>query len=132
MATTDPIADMFTRIRNANRKLLEKVDIPSSKMKLEIAKILKDEGYIANFKNIEDYKQGILRIYLKYTADGKTVIQGIKRISKPGLRQYKKSDELPRVSGGMGIAIVSTSKGLMANKKAGAEKLGGEILAYVW
>jgi small subunit ribosomal protein S8 len=132
MATTDPIADMLTRIRNANRKILEKVDIPSSKLKLEIAKILKDEGYIANYKNIEDYKQGILRIYLKYTSDAKTVIQGIKRVSKPGLRQYRTHDMLPKVSGGMGISIISTSKGLMSNKKAGLEKLGGEIIAYVW
>ena len=132
MATTDPIADLFTRIRNANRKLLEKVDIPSSKLKIEIAKILKDEGYIANYKNIEDYKQGILRIYLKYTGEGKTVIQGLKRVSRPGLRIYKTSDILPKVSGGMGIAVISTSKGLMTNKKAAAEKVGGEIVGYIW
>jgi small subunit ribosomal protein S8 len=129
---TDSIADMFTRIRNANAKLLEKVDIPSSKLKIEIAKVLKEEGYIANYKNIEDYKQGILRIYLKYTAEGNRVIQGVRRISTPGLRVYKTSDSLPKVSGGLGISIISTSKGLMTNKKAKANKVGGEVLGYVW
>jgi len=132
MIVTDPIADMFTRIRNANAKLLEKVDIPSSKLKLEIARILKEEGYIANFKSIDDYKQGILRVYLKYTADGKKVIQGIKRVSRPGLRRYSTYKELPRVSGGMGISIISTPKGVVVNKKAKLEKIGGEILGFVW
>ncbi|MCB4792640.1 MAG: 30S ribosomal protein S8 [Elusimicrobia bacterium] len=129
---TDPIADMFTRIRNANAKLLEKVDIPSSKLKIEVAKVLKDEGYIANYKNIEDYKQGILRIYLKYTGEGNRVLQGLKRISTPGLRVYRQSDSLPKVSGGIGISIISTSKGLMTNKKAQASKVGGEVIGYVW
>ena len=129
---TDSIADMFTRIRNANAKLLEKVDIPSSKLKVEIAKVLKEEGYIANYKNIEDYKQGILRIYLKYTAEGNRVLQGLKRVSTPGLRIYRKSDNLPKVPGSIGISIISTSKGLMTNKKAKGSKAGGEVLGYVW
>jgi small subunit ribosomal protein S8 len=129
---TDPIADMFTRIRNANTKLIEKVDIPSSKMKIEVAKILKEEGYIANFKSIEDHKQGILRVYLKYTLNGKKVLQGLKRVSRPGLRIYKGYEELPKVSGGLGIAVISTSKGLMSDKKARKEKIGGEVLCYAW
>ena len=129
---TDSIADMFTRIRNANAKLLEKVDIPSSKLKVEIAKVLKEEGYIANYKNIEDYKQGILRIYLKYTAEGNRVLQGLKRVSTPGLRIYRNSGNLPKVPGSIGISIISTSKGLMTNKKAQGSKVGGEVLGYVW
>lgn len=129
---TDPISDMFTRIRNANAKLLEKVDIPSSKLKVEIARILKEEGYIANYKNIEDYKQGILRVYLKYTPEGKKVLQGLKRVSRPGLRIFHGYKKLPKVEGGMGVAIISTSKGIMANKQAKLEKTGGEILGYVW
>ncbi|MCX5782305.1 MAG: 30S ribosomal protein S8 [Elusimicrobia bacterium] len=129
---TDPISDMLTRIRNANSKLFEKVDIPSSTIKVEIAKILKEEGYISNYKNMEDHKQGILRVYLKYTSEGKKVLQGIKRISRPGLKVYKKCENIPKVSGGMGVAIISTSKGLMTDRKARIEKMGGEILAYAW
>lgn len=129
---TDPVADMFTRIRNANSKAFEKVDIPSSKLKVEIARILKEEGYIANYKNIEDYKQGILRVYLKYTPEGNKVLQGIKRISRPGLRIYHGYKKLPRVSAGMGISIISTSKGAMTDKRARQEKLGGEIIGYIW
>ncbi|MBN1824170.1 MAG: 30S ribosomal protein S8 [Endomicrobiales bacterium] len=129
---TDPIADMLTRIRNANGKLMEKVDIPSSKIKIEIAKVLKEEGYIANFKNIEDHKQGILRVYLKYTSEGKQTLLGLKRISKPGLRIYRGVKEIPKVTGGMGIAIVSTPKGVMSDKRARQEKTGGEIIAYAW
>ena len=129
---TDPIADMLTRVRNANTKLLEKVDIPSSKIKVEIAKILKEEGYIANYKNMEDHKQGILRIYLKYTSEGKQVLQGIKRISRPGLKIYRKYADIPKVTGGLGIAIVSTSRGLMSDRRARTEKIGGEVLAYAW
>jgi small subunit ribosomal protein S8 len=129
---TDSIADMFTRIRNANAKLLEKVDIPSSKMKVEIARVLKEEGYIANYKSIEDYKQGILRIYLKYTQEGKKVLQGLQRVSRPGLRIYKACKNIPKIKGGIGISIISTSKGIMANRKAHAEKAGGEIIGYVW
>lgn len=129
---TDPIADMLTRVRNANAKLMEKVDIPSSKLKIEVAKILKEEGYIANYKNIEDHKQGILRIYLKYTPEGKKVLQGLRRVSRPGLRVYNGYKKMPRVSGGMGVAIVSTPKGLMSDKKARHEKVGGEVLVYAW
>lgn len=129
---TDPISDMFARIRNANAKLHEKVDIPSSKMKVEIAKILKDEGYIANYKNIEDHKQGVLRVYLKYTPEGKPVLQGIKRISKSSLRIYKGYADMPKSVGSLGVAIVSTSKGLMTDRKSRNEKVGGEVIGYVW
>jgi len=129
---TDPISDMFARIRNANAKLHEKVDVPSSKLKVEIAKILKDEGYIANYKNIEDHKQGVLRVYLKYTAAGKQVLQGIKRVSKSSLRIYKGYEEMPKTSGGLGVTIVSTSKGLMSDRQARKDKIGGEVIGYVW
>ncbi len=129
---TDPIADMFVRIRNANSKLHEKVDIPSSKVKTEIAKVLKEEGYISNYKNIEDQKQGVLRVYLKYDANGKAALSGLRRVSKPGLRIYKGYKELPNVLGSFGIAIISTPKGIMASKKAKAEMIGGEVLGYVW
>jgi len=129
---TDPISDMFARVRNANAKLHEKVDVPSSKLKVEIAKILKDEGYIANYKSIEDRKQGVLRIYLKYTADGKKVLQGIKRVSKSSLRIYKGYDEMPKTVGGLGVTVVSTSRGLMTDRQARKEKIGGEVVGYVW
>ena len=123
---------MFARIRNANAKLHEKVDIPSSKLKMEIAKILKDEGYIASYKNIEDNKQGVLRVYLKYTLTGKQVLKGIKRISKSSLRIYRGYEDMPKSVGGLGIAIVSTSKGLMTDANARKEKVGGEVLGLVW
>ncbi|MCL2799723.1 MAG: 30S ribosomal protein S8 [Endomicrobia bacterium] len=129
---TDPISDMFARIRNANAKLHEKVDVPSAKLKVEIAKILKDEGYIANFKSIEDHKQGVLRVYLKYTAEGKSVLQGIKRVSKSSLRIYKGYEEMPKTVGGLGVTIVSTSKGLMTDRQARKDKIGGEVIGYVW
>ncbi|MFC1500961.1 30S ribosomal protein S8 [Elusimicrobiota bacterium] len=129
---TDPVADMLTRVRNANAKQLEKTDIPSSKIKVELARILKDEGYIVNYKNMEDHKQGILRVYLKYTHDGKKVLQGIRRVSRPGLRRYSGYDDFPKVSNSIGITVVSTSKGLMTDKKARLEKVGGEVIAYVW
>lgn len=129
---TDPIADLFTRIRNANAKLLEKVDVPSSKLKVEVARILKEEGFIANYKNIEDYKQGILRVYLKYSPTGERVIKGISRRSRPGLRLYSGYEKFPKVAGGIGVAILTTSRGIMTNKKARREKIGGEILGYVW
>ncbi|MDR3049067.1 MAG: 30S ribosomal protein S8 [Elusimicrobiota bacterium] len=129
---TDPISDMFTRIRNANTKLHEKVDIPSSKVKVEIAKILKDEGYISNYKNIEDRKQGLLRVYLKYAQSGESVIKGIKRVSKSSLRIYKGYEDMPKTVGGLGITIVSTSKGLLTDKRARKEKIGGEVIAYIW
>ena len=129
---TDPISDMFVRIRNANAKLHEKVDIPSSKVKTEIAKVLKEEGYIANYKHIEDQKQGFLRVYLKYDANGKAALQGIRRVSKPSLRIFKGYEELPKVLGSFGIAVISTSKGMMSSKKAKEAKVGGEVLGYVW
>lgn len=129
---TDPISDMFVRIRNANSKLHEKVDIPASKVKTEIAKVLKDEGYITNYKNIEDQKQGVLRVYLKYDLNGKPALSGLKRVSKPGLRIYKGHEDLPKVLGSFGIAIISTPKGMMASKKAKDAKIGGELIGYVW
>ncbi|MDR1784669.1 MAG: 30S ribosomal protein S8 [Endomicrobium sp.] len=132
MMITDPISDMFTRIRNSNIKLHEKVDIPLSKLKLEIAEILKKEGYISNFKNIEDSKQGVLRIYLKYSSKGEAILKGIKRVSKSSLRIYKGYEDMPRVVNGLGVAIVSTSKGLMTDRQARRDKIGGEIIGYVW
>ena len=132
MNTTDPIADMLTRIRNANSSKHKTVDIPSSNMKKAIADILLREGYIASFEEIEDSHQGIIRITLKYGEKGARVIDGLKRISKPGLRVYASKDELPRVLNGLGIALISTSKGIKTDKEARAEGLGGEVLAYVW
>jgi len=131
MNITDPIADMLTRIRNANSQRHETVDVPSSKLKKSIAEILYDEGYMKSFEEIEDNSQGIIRINLKYV-NKKKVISGLKRISKPGLRVYANKDELPRVLGGTGIALISTSKGIMTDKKARQEGIGGEVLAYVW
>ncbi|NLM68648.1 MAG: 30S ribosomal protein S8 [Firmicutes bacterium] len=132
MVLTDPIADMLTRIRNANSVKHESVDIPASKMKNEVARILKEEGYIRDYKVIDDNKQGILRIYLKYGPNDERVITGIKRISKPGLRVYAKKDEVPRVLGGLGIAILSTSQGIMTDKAARKGNIGGEVICYVW
>ena len=133
MVTTDPIADMLTRIRNAASSKHKTVDIPASNMKLAIAKILLDEGYIKSFEEIkEENNQGIIRITLKYTENGKRVIDGLKRISKPGLRVYASKDELPKVLNGLGIALISTSKGIMTDKEARKEGLGGEVLAYIW
>ncbi|NLN05446.1 MAG: 30S ribosomal protein S8 [Clostridiaceae bacterium] len=132
MQVTDVIADMLTRIRNAGNAKHETVDIPSSKVKASIADILLEEGYIKEVVKIDDGRQGILRITLKYTPTKKHVISGIKRISKPGLRVYAKKDELPRVLGGLGIAIISTSQGIMTDKKARKLGVGGEVLAYVW
>lgn len=129
---TDPISDMFVRIRNANAKLHEKVDIPSSKVKTEIARVLKEEGYISNYKHIEDQKQGVLRVYLKYDVNGKQVLKGIKRGSKPSLRIFKKAEDLRNVIGSFGIAIISTSKGMMSSKKAKEVGVGGEVIGYVW
>ena len=131
MNITDPIADMLTRIRNANAQRHESVDVPSSKLKKSIAEILLDEGYIKSFEEIEDNSQGIIRITLKYVNKQK-VISGLKRISKPGLRVYANKEELPQVLGGLGIALISTSKGIMTDKKARQEGIGGEVLAYVW
>ena len=132
MVMTDPIADMLTRIRNANSVYHAKVEIPSSKLKRAVAEILKDEGFVKDFDVVEDGKQGMLRVSLKYGPNREKVITGLKRISKPGLRVYAAHEQLPRVLGGLGIAIISTSKGIMTDKKARKEGLGGEVLAYVW
>ena len=132
MQITDPIADMLTRIRNANTAKHETVDIPASNMKKAIAEILNEEGYIKGYQVIEDGKQGVIRVTLKYGANKEKVISGIKRVSKPGLRKYAPAEELPRVLKGLGIAIVSTSKGIMTDKKARELHVGGEVLAFVW
>jgi small subunit ribosomal protein S8 len=132
MTMTDPIADMLTRIRNAQRASHESVDIPSSKMKINIAKVLKSEGYIKNFRVMADGKQGILRIFLKYDDQGNPVIEGLKRISKPSRRVYASYDEIPKALNGYGVSIVSTSKGVMTDKKARKMKVGGEVLCSVW
>ncbi len=131
MQITDPIADLLTRIRNANSAKHDTVDVPSSNMKKAIVEILYAEGYIKNFQVIEDGKQGVIRITLKYVG-GEKAISGLKRVSKPGLRIYAGAEELPRVLKGLGIAIISTSKGIMTDKKARAEHIGGEVLAFVW
>ncbi|MFZ3172959.1 MAG: 30S ribosomal protein S8 [Carboxydocellales bacterium] len=132
MVMTDPIADFLTRIRNANTVHHEKVEIPASKVKKAMAEILKSEGFIKDFEYIEDSKQGVIRVYLKYGVERAKVISGLKRISKPGLRVYAKKDEVPRVLGGLGIALISTPKGMMTDKQARQQGLGGEVVAYVW
>ena len=132
MIMTDPIADMLTRIRNANSAKHKTVDVPASKMKNAIAEILFKEGYIKSFEVINNENQGIIRITLKYDEKGTRVIDGLKRISKPGLRVYASKDELPKVLNGLGIALISTSKGIKTDKEARNEGLGGEVLAYVW
>lgn len=132
MVMTDPIADMLTRIRNANTVRHKQLELPASKMKVEIADIMKREGYIRDYELIEDDKQGVLRIYLKYGANNERVITGLKRISKPGLRVYAKANEVPRVLNGLGTAIVSTSKGVLSDKEARAQAVGGEVIAYIW
>ena len=132
MQITDPIADMLTRIRNAGSARHETVDIPNSKMKKAIAEILLEEGYIKSFQLIDDGTQGVIRVTLKYNAGKEKVISGLRRVSKPGLRVYVGADELPRVLRGLGIAIISTSKGVMTDKKARELHVGGEVLAFVW
>jgi small subunit ribosomal protein S8 len=133
MSMTDPIADMLTRIRNANMVKHEKVEIPMSKLKKQIASILKKEGFIRDAEFIDDGKQGLIRIFLKYdVASNKKVITGLKRISKPGLRVYAKKEEVPRVLGGLGCAILSTSKGVMTDKEARYNRLGGEVICFIW
>ena len=132
MNTTDPIADMLTRIRNANRNKFKTVDVPSSNMKLSIAQNLLDEGYIKAFEEIKNENQGIIRITLKYDEKGTKVISGLKRISRPGLRIYASKDELPQVLNGLGTALISTSKGIVTDKKARELGIGGEVLAYIW
>ena len=132
MQISDVIADMLTRIRNANDAKHESVDIPASNLKKSIAEILLEEGYIKNFQIVEDGKQGIIRVTLKYTAGKQKVIRGLKRVSKPGLRIYSNCEDMPKVMNGLGIAIVSTSKGVMTDKKARLANVDGEILAFVW
>ena len=130
MVMTDPIADFLTRIRNANMVMHEKVEIPASKTKIALAEILKNEGFIKDYEQIEDGKQGVIRVYLKYGPNREKVISGLKRISKPGLKVYCKKDEIPKVLGGLGIAIISTSKGIMTDKEARKLGLGGEVICY--
>ena len=132
MVVTDPIADMLTRIRNANQMRYKEVEVPASKMKLEIARILKEEGFIADYKVKKNNVQNIISLNLKYGEKKERVITGLKRISKPGLRVYAKAEEIPTVLNGLGIAIVSTSKGVMTGKDAKKQSLGGEVLAYIW
>ncbi|HID94536.1 MAG TPA: 30S ribosomal protein S8 [Candidatus Latescibacteria bacterium] len=132
MSMTDPVGDMLTRIRNACRARHRKVDIPSSRMKESIAKILMNEKFINNYVLIEDNKQGYLRLYLKYDSDKTSVIRGIKRISKPGLRKYVGKDQIPRVLNGLGIAILSTPKGVLTDREARQVGVGGEVICYVW
>ncbi|MGA8943440.1 MAG: 30S ribosomal protein S8 [Thermoactinomyces sp.] len=132
MVMTDPIADMLTRIRNANMVRHESVEFPASRMKREIAEILKREGFIRDAEYIEDNKQGIIRVFLKYGANNEKVITGLKRISKPGLRVYVKANEIPRVLRGLGIALLSTNKGILTDKEARQQKVGGEVIAYIW
>ena len=132
MTMTDPIADMLTRVRNANMVKHETVDVPASNMKKEIARILLEEGFIRGYDVIEDGKQGIIRIQLKYGQSGERVISGLKRISKPGMRVYAAKDEVPKVLNGLGISIISTSKGILTDKQARKEGVGGEVICYVW
>ncbi len=132
MVMTDPVADFLTRIRNANTVYHSTLEAPSSKTKRAIAALLKEEGYIKNYEYIEDGKQGVLRIYLGYNHGKERVITGLKRISRPGLRVYARKDSIPKVLGGLGIAIISTSQGIMTDKKARQAGLGGEVICYVW
>ena len=132
MPVTDPLSDMLTRIRNANIAKHGRVDIPASKMKISVAKILKDEGYIKNFKLIKDRKHGVLRIYLKYDEHNQGVITGLKRMSKPGRRVYVKGNDIPLILNGMGISVLSTSKGVLADREARKANIGGELLCSIW
>ncbi len=129
---SDPIADLLTRIRNASRAEHEKVDIPASKLKVKISELLKDEGFIKNYRLIEDDKQGVLRVYLKYGAGNEKMISGLVRVSRPGRRVYVGKDKIPSILGGMGVAILSTSRGVMTDRQSRKQQLGGEVLAYVW
>jgi small subunit ribosomal protein S8 len=129
---SDPIADLLTRIRNASRAEHEKVDIPASKLKLRITEVLKEEGFVKNFRLIEDGRQGTLRVYLKYGTGGEKMISGLVRVSRPGRRVYAAKDRIPSILGGMGVAIVSTSRGVMTDRDTRKQQLGGEVLAYVW
>ncbi len=132
MVMTDPVADFLTRIRNANTVYHDKIEAPASKMKKAIADILKEEGFIKDCEYVADGKQGVIRVYLKYGPNKEKVITGIKRISKPGLRVYARKDAVPKVLGGLGVAVISTSKGLMSDKQARKQGLGGEVVCYVW
>ena len=132
MSMSDPIADFLTRIRNANMAQHESVEVPASKMKKDIAEILKNEGFVRDVEYVDDNKQGIIRVFLKYGKDGQRVISGLKRISKPGLRTYVKADAVPKVLNGLGIAIISTSEGVVTDKVARAKNIGGEVIAYIW
>ncbi|OPZ74443.1 MAG: 30S ribosomal protein S8 [Firmicutes bacterium ADurb.Bin456] len=132
MVMTDPIADFLTRIRNANIVYHDKVEAPASRMKKAIAGILRDEGFVRECEFIDDGKQGVIRVYLKYVNGKERVITGLKRISRPGLRVYARKDQVPKVLGGLGIAIISTSRGIMTDKRARKEGLGGEVICYVW
>jgi small subunit ribosomal protein S8 len=129
---TDPIADLLTRIRNASRAEHEKVDIPASRLKVRIAELLKEEGFIKNFRVLEDEKQGTLRVYLKYGPGNERMISGLVRVSTPGRRVYARHDKLPSILGGMGVALLSTSRGVVTDRDARKQKVGGEVLAYVW
>lgn len=132
MVMTDPIADYLTRIRNANMVRHESLEVPASKIKRDIAEILKNEGFVRDIEYIDDDKQGIIRVFLKFGKDNERVISGIKRISKPGLRTYVQADAVPKVLNGLGIAVISTSEGVMTDKDARAKQIGGEVLAYIW
>ncbi len=132
MVVTDPIADLICRLKNAIQRGKDKIELPSSKIKQEISRLLKEEGYIANYKNIQDSKQDILTIYLKYTGKNQSVIVDIKRISRPGRRKYVNADQLPKVIEGLGRALISTSRGVMTDKECRKNYLGGEVLMYVW
>ena len=129
---SDPIADLLTRIRNASRAEHEKVDVPASKLKVKIVELLKEEGFIKNYRLIEDAKQGVLRVYLKYGVGNEKMISGLVRVSRPGRRVYVGKDKIPSILGGMGVALLSTSRGVMADRETRKQQLGGEVLAYVW
>ena len=132
MSYNDPVADFLTRIRNGQQSAHRHIDIPASKLKRAITQILVDKGYVRRYINIDDGKQGLIRVYLKYQKDGSPVIRSMRRVSKPGLRRYVGADDLPRVRNGLGVAIISTSRGVMTDKEARANKIGGEVLAYVY
>lgn len=132
MSMTDSIADLLTRIRNANRANHEKVDVPFSRMKQDIVRLIKDEGFIKNYRFIEDRRQGTLRVFMKYGPNRERIIKNMKRVSKPGCRVYTSADEIPRVLGGLGVAILSTSRGIMTDRQARNARVGGEVLCYIW
>ena len=132
VAMSDPIADFLTRIRNAGMAYHDKIEVPASNVKKALAELLKTEGFIKDFEYVEDNKQGVLRLYMKYGPNRERVITGLKRISRPGLRVYARKDEIPKVLGGLGVAVISTSKGIMTDKRARQEGLGGEVLCYIW